>query len=366
MPRSNKPWFRKSHNAWYVEYEGIQHNLCPGPKNQDTKKQADVAFARLIVSLLAADCTDDALSVSDLFDKYRTSASKHLAERTYYELNRHLLLFENKYGTKEVEKLIVYDLSSWVEAHSQWKSNDTQANVIKHVKTPFGWGKKEGLLKTNPFEDYSRSFKNRKRPMTEAEYQQIVQTIPTTQLHFSQAVRFIYLTGARPSEVRKLQWIHLDLERGVILLPDHKARKLQKEPLDRLFIVTKEIADILTCIREQGGSKDFIFVSSTGRPWHRNSLGQALRRIRDKVNLPKEATLYGLRHRFGTQAILKGVDLKTLAGLMGHSRTTTTEHYVHLAGNVDHLKKAVQKINSTSSAAQEPLHSQCKSEDQTP
>jgi hypothetical protein len=58
--------------------------------------------------------------------------------------------------------------------------------------------------------------------------------------------------------------------------------------------------------------------------------------------------LYGLRHAFGTRAVLRGVDVKTLAELMGHTTTRMTEHYLHLAGERSYLAAAMERINAPS------------------
>lgn len=60
-----------------------------------------------------------------------------------------------------------------------------------------------------------------------------------------------------------------------------------------------------------------------------------------------EAKLYGIRHAFGTRAIMSGsVDLKTLAEVMGHTTTRTTEHYLHVAGKHEHLARAMLAVNA--------------------
>jgi site-specific recombinase XerD len=53
--------------------------------------------------------------------------------------------------------------------------------------------------------------------------------------------------------------------------------------------------------------------------------------------------MYGIRHQFGTMAVVNGVDIKTLSELMGHRSTQMTEHYCHLAGHQAHLAAAMQR-----------------------
>jgi len=52
--------------------------------------------------------------------------------------------------------------------------------------------------------------------------------------------------------------------------------------------------------------------------------------------------LYDLRHTYGTRAVEAGIDVFSVAKLMGHSDLSTTERYVHLSK--DHLEEAQKKI----------------------
>jgi site-specific recombinase XerD len=76
-----------------------------------------------------------------------------------------------------------------------------------------------------------------------------------------------------------------------------------------------------------------------------------MQRARKTAGIPDDAKLYGLRHAFGTRAIINGVDIKTLAELLGHSSTRMSEHYVHIAGKVPHLLDAMRKVSPPASLA---------------
>ena len=89
-----------------------------------------------------------------------------------------------------------------------------------------------------------------------------------------------------------------------------------------------------------------MFLTPRRTPWNKNSLGQRLRRARQVADIPADAKLYGIRHAFGTRAIIvSAVDIKTLAELMGHTSTKMTEHYVHLTTQHPHLVAAMQQVN---------------------
>lgn len=52
--------------------------------------------------------------------------------------------------------------------------------------------------------------------------------------------------------------------------------------------------------------------------------------------------LYALRHTFATRAVQAGVDLVTLAALLGHSRLTMVMRYAHPAE--EHQAEAMRKF----------------------
>jgi site-specific recombinase XerD len=53
---------------------------------------------------------------------------------------------------------------------------------------------------------------------------------------------------------------------------------------------------------------------------------------------------YTMRHSFATQALVNGVGIAHVAELMGHVDTSmVSQHYAHLAGNVQHMREAAKK-----------------------
>ncbi len=88
---------------------------------------------------------------------------------------------------------------------------------------------------------------------------------------------------------------------------------------------------------------DFVFVTIRRRPWARSSIQQAFRRLREELGLPQDLTVYGYRHRLGTESIQQGNSLRITADIMGHKNIRTTERYVHPALKAEHLAAAMAR-----------------------
>ncbi len=253
--------------------------------------------------------------------------------------------FAAEFGDVPLANLTPADLVFWLDRHPEWKSEWTRKRTVSSIQCVLNWGRRLRLC-INPFEGVSNPEGDRGRPITSDELRKLLRVSSAL---FRRAVLFMHLTGARPHEMSTIEWSFIDCDRGCIVLDKHKTRNSRKDKAPRTIILSPVCVKLLTWIlsRQKRGER-FVFLNARGRPWNANSLGLRMLRIRIKSGIPPQAKLYGLRHLFGTTCILRGVDLKTLAELMGHTTTKMTEHYVHIAGNVSHLHGALEKVWGTS------------------
>ena len=85
-----------------------------------------------------------------------------------------------------------------------------------------------------------------------------------------------------------------------------------------------------------------IFRTSAGRPWTRNAFSYRLYCLSEKLGFP--VCPYALRHCFATDAITRGVDLQTIATLMGHKDLgMLSKVYQHIKHRGEHLKAGLNK-----------------------
>ena len=77
---------------------------------------------------------------------------------------------------------------------------------------------------------------------------------------------------------------------------------------------------------------DFVFVTKTGTPINRRNVNRTLEILLNAADCSvKKASVHDLRHSFGSELILNGVDIKVVSELMGHKDIQTTYNiYIHI------------------------------------
>ncbi|OWK45540.1 tyrosine-type recombinase/integrase [Fimbriiglobus ruber] len=355
MPQTSRPWFRKQTGWWMAQVNHKQEKLAKGKEN---KREAEQKL-RDLLSLQAANPQPDSgrLTVAAVIDLYIEFAKSRLDPTTLEERKRYFQAFAEAHGFRAVNDrdCLPYHLTAWIDSKPEWQSDWTKNHAVAIIHRPFNWAAKQRLIAANPFRGVTHRPGAPRRPMTDDEFKRLVVASHGRQVkvgpnpgdRFVEFLRFLRLTGARPCEASKLRWTDINLDSAVVMLVKHKSTKTQRTPKPRVISLDAEIVRLLITIRARNEVGEFVFYNHRGTTWNRSNLSLRLQRGRKKANIPPDAKLYGLRHAFGTRAILNGVDIKTLAELMGHTTTRVTEHYVHIAGNVAHLHAALQKVNGS-------------------
>jgi integrase len=155
--------------------------------------------------------------------------------------------------------------------------------------------------------------------------------------HAAAAIRLLILTGARLREILDLKWEYVDLERGLLLLPDSKTGK-------KAIVLNAPARDILAKLPCLG-----IYVIA----------GQSADKPRADLNRPwravvKRAELEGLRiddlrHTHASIGAGLGLGLPIIGKLLGHTNAATTQKYAHL--DTDPLRRASDHIGERVAAA---------------
>jgi integrase len=162
-------------------------------------------------------------------------------------------------------------------------------------------------------------------------------------------------TGLRQGELRALRWKHVRFADRTLLVvagmsagmeSSTKSGKWRAVPLAReAFVALDELSR-----REWfTGPDDYVFCGPAGDPIDDSALRRRYNRARDAAGLPP-LPFHHLRHTFATLAI-RGLDPATVQSLLGHSKITTTERYLH-ARPLNELAERMDAIFGTTPPAE--------------
>jgi integrase len=139
--------------------------------------------------------------------------------------------------------------------------------------------------------------------------------------------------GLRQGELRALRWRHVRFDDRTLVVvaamsagvdTSTKSGKWRAVPMVREVFVG---LDRLSQRTRFTGPDDYVFVGAGGGPLDESALRRRYARARDAAGLPP-LPFHHLRHTFATLAI-RGLDPATVQSLLGHSKITTTERYLH-------------------------------------
>jgi len=203
---------------------------------------------------------------------------------------------------------------------------------------------------------------------------QVVQLFRLARESDPELATFIMLaasSGARRGELVGLGWNDIDLdqaklsiERGIVRVGDdlieqgtktHQSRRIS---LDAGTVST--LKDHRRRIFERADASDtklipnaFVFSNAMdgSTPWHPDSTSRAFRKICQQAGVTG-VRLHDLRHYVATRLLAAGVDVRTVAGRLGHRNASTTLNvYAHFVPEAD--QEAADALGQIFNAADE-------------
>ena len=251
----------------------------------------------------------------------------------------HMQIALNKLGDRDVREIDRADLEEVKRAVLAEDISDATKNThLRIVRTIIYFAIEKGYMQPVKFPKIPNPNYKRFIPPSQEEITAIYQAAPP---HIRRVVVLGAFFGIRigQCELFQLTWEDVDLATKMIRV--HGSKKNPNSPW-REIPIREDLVSLFAEWKEQDGEVKYVInyhgkpVKSIKRAW-KNTLRQAgiERRIRP----------YDLRHMFGTEMIASGVDIGTIAKLMGHSSPTMLlTHYQHV---MDRQKReAVESLSN--------------------
>ncbi|AFL95853.1 integrase-like protein [Thermococcus cleftensis] len=175
------------------------------------------------------------------------------------------------------------------------------------------------------------------KALTREEVKRLLSVIPPTRRRDRLIVLLLYGAGLRVSELCNLKKGDIDLDRGLIVVRGGKGAKDRVVPIPeflvgeiRAYIETREDDSEYLLVEERRREKDRL---SPKTVWY------LLKKYGARAGI--EVTPHKLRHSFATHMLERGVDIRAIQELLGHSNLSTTQIYTKVT--VEHLRRAQEK-----------------------
>jgi len=153
--------------------------------------------------------------------------------------------------------------------------------------------------------------------------------------------RLILETGMRPEEVFRITAAPVSIEQGYVQIPFGKTKAARR----RIPLTLTAQAILKRRIESAKGACLFPHRKDSNRPMTSVKTGHATALINSKVC---PFRIYDLRHTWATRAAEAGMDMPTLAALLGHSKLNMVMRYAH--PQEKHQADAVKRLEAFNAA----------------
>lgn len=271
----------------------------------------------------------------------KTKKEQGRTESTIRNYRKQWRLFRRRVGSEtQLDNLKPDDVRSFVY-DSEVKAT-TGANRYRHVRAVLRWTGHESVIdavqKPKTGEKLPKALRpgelrsicreavedyRQKRHKGHCRPREIVWIVP--------AIRFAYFTGLRGSELARVRWSHVDLDRQQLTIYRQKSGNESTIPL------VKPARELLQKLYDGEDGDAFIFRSPGCDPKERSArrfrehVGRKFSEYRDEAGVRAELTLHSTRHGFGTRLAENGASAIAIKRAMRHSEISTSMRYVHMA-----------------------------------
>lgn len=332
----------KGSGKWCIRYTGAD-----GKRHEETVGRhgdaIDLLAKRRHEKLLAKKLPEKAITKDITFGElakdallYSREANGERAER---DLEIKLGFIGPDFSDRVARTITKGDIQTWLldqMDEREW-TPATRNRYQAAFSLIFRVGVDNGKIASNPASRIKRKPEDNEiiRYLTKEEEERLVAVIKEHWPHYLEAFLISVHTGMRSSAQFNLTWRDVSLERRQIRRKKTGGKKMPPLPLNsvayRAFLALKA----------RTGGKGYVFL---------NTKGERLRESRDwfepaiKLAKIEDFTWHCNRHTFASRLVMAGVDIRTVAQLMGHRTIQMTMRYAHLAP--EHNQGAVEKLVS--------------------
>ena len=356
MARPSQPWFRASKDTWYCTMDGKKVSLKV--RGKENEKEAVRAWHCLFANgtpepkalpmpkpepkaEVKPEPEAQGVSVGEVLTAFLADCEGRIRSKALHDYRAFLTAFAAAFGTVKASALTAAQAEAYARKPT-W-SGSTQHDFLGILASAFNWAERARLIDRTPLIGLRKPPKASRGMKSVVSVDQVKQLLAYADAkgdsEFAALVRFLWLTGCRPSEAGGLTVADVHWQERCAVLADHKNAHRGKV---RVIYLSDEALAILQAQRAEH-PQGYLFRRVSGGKWSTHTITGKFAKACAKAGV--KLTAYCLRHTFATDALANGVPDAQVAELMGHSGTATLHrHYSHLTARAQALRSALSQV----------------------
>lgn len=332
--------YKRNHSPFYqIAFMGPDGNLYRETTKTKSKREAEQILKRRIheVSSGAIKGLHYTTKLEDLIKLWKND--QQMKKRVSYEDS----LFRLKYLEEFFSPIRVIDITpNVITRYILKRQNDGNASIdtinreLSLLRRLFHLAKNNDLISKIPKIEMLPGNHIRQGYVSKTEYETMIK-------HASPIIRpiiiYLYNTGNRLNEARRLKWSNVDLEKRIITFSPEEV----KERTPRVVPINDIVYSLLCEIRRkhEPDPSSLVFCNSKGGTI--KSLYQLWKKMLIKSNLSKKIIPHDLRRSFVINAVKSGIPETIIMSLVGHKTRSMFIRYA--ISQMEDKENAVKKIS---------------------
>jgi len=249
-------------------------------------------------------------------------------------------LIENDIELKDVSRLHVEEYIKKLSKQKTKLNSTSLARKISSLRSFFNYLQLTSIKDENPVEGIRNPKIRRRIPdfLLPSEIQKLLEFSMKNQRDYL-ILSLLYFCGLRVSELCNLRVEDLSFSPAFVKITMGKGKK------DRIVPLTSKLAEklenyIISCGKSP---EDYLFGSQI--KIHPSTVFRIVRKYTMMCGIKKRIHPHTLRHTFATHLLQKGVNIRVVQDLLGHSNLSTTSVYLHVVDQekFDAINKLLQE-----------------------
>lgn len=257
------------------------------------------------------------------------------SKRTAREYMRLIKRFSNEIG-KNFTEVLPFDVKRWLALLQNTVSLRSCENYRAYLSSFFSWLFNEGFISKNPIATVNAiKYKDEvRKPFSDIEIDALRSACET--LRDRALLEVLLASGARANELSNMNISDVNIMTSEIIITEAKGGKQRK-----VFLTNIAVYYLKKYLETRTDNDVSLFSSRLNKRLSVSGIERFLKRLGEKAKVD-DVHPHRCRRTFATNLAKKGMDMKTIQMLMGHSNINTTMDYITLS--TDRIKSEYMRF----------------------